>query len=338
MFVAVYLSALTDNMMKFVKQIGVEYVDLYQHLIPSYDKNLFRGLQKFDFYQNKEEISHVIKRVKENGLKINSFFAPPIRDALFGRTGGEKQIENVCKFIRLMGENQIYLVDLGIQDVAAGPVYVPGRYKKEHRGGYIMDAFSMKLFREELEKRDLNAPWSIHFTEKLSYTDYLSNCIKVLNEILPVAKEQNIKISSHFDDPPIGDERLLPGFRNHVQILELFDKVSSENFGISFCCGTRYESGTDIFKQIELFGKRKKLFHAHLRNVRGTIKTTSDYEEVALDDGEMDILEILKSFKKQGYNGAFNVDHLPEFIGDTDGKAGLCHSVAYLKGLLDSID
>lgn len=59
---------------------------------------------------------------------------------------------------------------------------------------------------------------------------------------------------------------------------------------------------------------------------------------VAIDDGEMNILEILKSFKKQGYNGAFNVDHLPEFIGDSDGKAGLCHSVAYLKGLLASID
>jgi len=338
MFVSAYLNSFTDEMMKFFRQIGLENVDLYQLVIPGYDRSLPRGMQKFDFNQSKDEILKVIKKVRGNGLKVNSFYAPPIRDALFGRKEGEKQVDNVCKFIRLMSENSIHLIHLGVHDVAGVTDYVPGRYKKEHRGGYVMDAFSLKLFNEQLEERDLNAPWSIHFREKLSFSDYFSNCVKVLKEIMSVAKELDVRAVSHFDDPPVDDDRLLPGFRDYVKILDLFDKVSSRNYGICFCCGTRYESGTGIFKQIEVFGRKKKLFHAHLRNVRGTVRTTGGYEEVTIDDGDMNVLEVIKAFKKQGYEGALNVDHLPEFIGDSDGKAALSHSVAYLKGLLASLD
>lgn len=341
MFISVYLGSyhsLSDETLKFIKQIGVDYVDLYQSVIPGYNENLPRGFQKFDFNRSKDDILKVIRRVRENGLEINSFFAPPIREALFGRKEGEKQVDDVCKFIRLMAENRIYLVDLGIQDVAAGPACVPGRYRKQHRGGYVMDAFNLKLFNEELEKKDLKAPWSIHFQEKLSFEDYFSNTVRILKEVQPVAEELDVRTMSHFDDPPIDDDRLLPGFRDHLKILELFEKVSSRNFGISFCCGTRYESGTDIFRQIEVFGRRKKLFHVHFRNVRGTVKTTGDYEEVALDDGDMDMLKVLEKLEEVGYNGAINPDHLPEFTGDVDHKAALAYSVAYIKGLMSVLN
>lgn len=333
MILSIYLHNLSNESFILLNQLGVSYVDLYQRVLPGYQKELHRGLQEFEF--NKDEIVKVIKRVRENGLRVNSFFAPPIRKALFGEPEGEKQIDNVCKFIKLMSENSIYLVDLGLQDVRQGPIGVPGRYVKEHRGGYKMDAFSVDLMLEELEKRNMNAPWAHNFKEKLSFEDYFKNCVRTLNAILPIAEEVNVKLMSHFEDPPIDDKRLLPGFTNPLQIRMLFEKINSKNFGISFCCGTRYESGIDVFQQIRMFGE--KIFFVHLRNVRGTITTTKGYEEVAIDDGDMNMLKVLKTLKEVKYEGAVNPDHLPLFLGDNNNetnKVGLAYTVGYIKALL----
>jgi mannonate dehydratase len=136
------------------------------------------------------------------------------------------------------------------------------------------------------------------------------------------------------EDPPINDYRLLPSIINHKQILKLFQKVSSKNFGLSFCLGTRYESGMDILEQIRVFGALKKIFHIHFRNVRGTIPSTDGYEEVAIDDGDIDMLQILKHLKKVGYDGAINPDHFPLFLDDPDYKASLSYTVGYVKGLM----
>jgi len=56
----------------------------------------------------------------------------------------------------------------------------------------------------------------------------------------------------------------------------------------------------DIYDQIRLFGRRGKIFHVHFRNVRGTIPSAGEYEEVALDDGDMDMFQILKTLKDVG--------------------------------------
>lgn len=326
-FISVYEGpSISDEKTSFLKQIGVECVDLY--ISP-------RGYQEYDFDKSKDRILNVIRDVRRRGLEVNAVFAPPVVQALFGGPEGEKQIEDVCRFIRLVAEKSVRLVEIGLQDVRHGPGGVPGRYEKEHRGRYRMAAFSLELMRKELEKREMNRPWSHNFSEKLAFDEYFSNCVKVMKSIVPVAEESNVRIMSHMEDPPLHDPRLLPSIINHMQILSLFDAVSSDNFGLCFCCGTRYESGMDIFKQIRIFGKRKKIFLVHFRNVRGTIPTTGDYEEVAIDDGDMDMLQVLNALKAVGYDGAINLDHLPVFIGDADRKAALAYTVGYIKGLME---
>jgi mannonate dehydratase len=219
-----------------------------------------------------------------------------------------------------------------------GPGGVPGRYDRIHRGGYTMAAFSLELMKKELKKRDLDKPWAHHFRDKVTSEDYFSRCIKICETVTPLAEEEGVKIALHTDDPPIPDrEGLLPGITDPLMITRLFESVPSKNLGLLFCCGTRYESGLDIYKQIRMFGEKNKIFHVHLRNVRGTIPSAREYEEVSIDEGDMNIFRIVQTLKEIGYDKRVYPDHVPTLIGDEKRRAALAFAVGYVKAVFSMI-
>jgi mannonate dehydratase len=342
--VAVRPRSLSDEEMKFIKQIGVEYVDVGPEIIIGSQveqTGLWTGLlpgfrvERLDI----KNVSKVIKKIRAANLDIASFVDfPPIRQALMGKHGGEKQLEDVCNFIELLGAESIPVTHLCLEQVRHGPSGIPGRYRREHRGGYQMDAFSLELMRKELAEKDLNAQWAHHFKDKITPEEYFSNCVKALERVIPVAEDSGVKLMIHTDDPPIPDsEGILPGITNPLLINRLFDAAPSKNLGLLFCCGTRYESGVNIYDQIRLFSRKNKIFHVHLRNVRGTLPNAGGYEEVALDDGDMDMFKVLKTLKEAGYKGVVNPDHIPILVGDTKGRASLAFAVGYIKALISEL-
>jgi len=140
----------------------------------------------------------------------------------------------------------------------------------------------------------------------------------------------------HGDDPPVSEEGLLPGLTSSEMLLRLFDEVPGEDCGILFCTGTRYESGVDIYEQIRAFGPR--IFHVHFRNVRGTVPRDGGYEEVMPDDGDMDMLEVLRALDGVGYRGSLNPDHFPLLASDTEERnAGRAFSVGHTRALLSAL-
>jgi len=69
--------------------------------------------------------------------------------------------------------------------------------------------------------------------------------------------------------------------------------------------------------------------------------TTKGYEEVAIDDGDMDMLKVFKTLKEVGYDGAVNSDHLPLFLGDNNyetNRVGLAYTVGYIRALLHHLN
>jgi len=323
MDVTVSLHNLSDDEMKFVKQIGVDYVDVHPYAL---------GFQPL----NLKDAAMIIRKIREAGLKVLSYRLGPtaLRDALMAKPEGEKQLEAVCELLRFLGSESVPLTWFGAGDtIRQGPRGVPGRYRRAHRGGYIMDAFSLELMRKEMVERDMSARWAHHFKEKLTPEDYFSNYVKVLEKIVPVAEESNVKLMSPFDDPPVPNfEGLLPGITNTVMIRRLLEAAPSKNWGMLFCVGTRYESGEDVYQQIRLLGN--KIFYVHFRNVRGTLPSTGEYEEVSLDDGDMDMFRVLKTLKEVGYEGALHPDHTPIMIEDEKGRASLAFAVGYIKALI----
>jgi mannonate dehydratase len=119
----------------------------------------------------------------------------------------------------------------------------------------------------------------------------------------------------------------------------MLDAVPSAHSGLLYCIGTRMESGVDIIKDIHAFGRRGKIFHTHFRNVRGTIPTHGGYQEVALHDGDQNMLLVLKALKAIGFDGGLQIDHLPRFDGDNafQGMAS-AYGVAYAKALLAALE
>jgi mannonate dehydratase len=107
---------------------------------------------------------------------------------------------------------------------------------------------------------------------------------------------------------------------------------------MTFCVGTRYESGEDVFEGIRRFGKQGKLCHVHFRNVRGTLPARRGYTEVFVDDGDLDMARVLRALDDVGYDGVIDYDHPVGIVGDEPlPKQYVAFAVGYMKGLIHGL-
>ncbi len=314
-----------DDEMTFMAQLGLKLVNISAMPTPETPEDPIQRLET------------LVRRIQAAHLKPH-LLRFTIVDALFNRPSGEDQLATACKLITYAGRAAIPLIWVWPLGIRQGPALVPGRYLRAHRGGYEMSAWSVERMRAELAKRDLTSRWAHHFTEMMSAEDYVAKLVKALQRLVPVAEAAGVKLMLHFDDPPVPDEaNLLPGIVNPLLITRVFEAVPSDHLGLLFCVGTRYESGVDVYDQIRLFGHHKKIFHVHFRNVRGTIPSAGGYEEVALDDGDLDMFKILKALQATGYDGSLSPDHPMILIGDEQRRASLAYHVGYMKALLSAL-
>jgi mannonate dehydratase len=156
---------------------------------------------------------------------------------------------------------------------------------------------------------------------------------------MPILDGSKTRLAMHGNDPPLyqhlGSPQILCRFTDFDR---LFREVPSQNTGITFCVGTRYESGEDVFAGIRHFGQQGKLFHVHFRNVRGTLPARRGYEEVFVDDGDLDMARVLRTLHEVGYAGVIDFDHPVGIVGDEPlPKQYIAFAVGYMRGLLDSL-
>ncbi|GIT30824.1 MAG: hypothetical protein Ct9H300mP1_28700 [Planctomycetaceae bacterium] len=78
--------------------------------------------------------------------------------------------------------------------------------------------------------------------------------LNIYRQVIPIVDGSKTKVAMHGNDPPlhnfVGSPQILC---RHRDFDRLFSEVPSANNGITFCCGTRYESGEDVLKGIEHF-------------------------------------------------------------------------------------
>jgi len=93
-------------------------------------------------------------------------------------------------------------------------------------------------------------------------------------------------------------------------------------------------TSTASVRVLRPYGRKGRLFTVHFRNVRGSLAASGGYEEVLLDDGDMNMARILHALQQVGFAGCINPDHIPALEGD-DGpiSVGLAYSVGYIKAL-----
>ena len=140
-----------------------------------------------------------------------------------------------------------------------------------------------------------------------------------LERVIPVAEENKIQMACHPNDPPApilrGVERwnypIFEGLKRYAELVE------SPYNGFNFCCGVVSEGledpGREVYEIIEYFGKRKKLFNIHFRNIRGGLH---NFQEVWLDEGDVDMYRVVKTLHDVEYPYMLMPDHAPSHPDD----------------------
>jgi mannonate dehydratase len=174
----------------------------------------------------------------------------------------------------------------------------------------------------------------------ISTEDLWDNLKYFLEEIIPIAEENNIKMAIHPDDPPwpiFGLPRIITSKENIKRFLNLVDH---SNNCITLCSGSLGSNpNNNVADIVRAFADR--IPFAHIRNVRtydnGDFIETSHRSE----DGTVDILEIVKAYHENDFNGYVRPDH-GRHIFDEKCRPGYGlydrgFGIMYLWGIWDSL-
>jgi mannonate dehydratase len=71
--------------------------------------------------------------------------------------------------------------------------------------------------------------------------------------------------------------------------------------------------------------------------VRGTLPARRGYEEVFVDDGDIDMARVVRTLDEVGYDGVIDYDHPMTISGDGPvPKQYIAFAVGYMRGLIQS--
>jgi mannonate dehydratase len=151
-----------------------------------------------------------------------------------------------------------------------------------------------------------------------------------LDEVLPVAEAAGVKLAAHPDDPP------MPTMRGQPRLVyqpHLYQRLLDLNPGpancLEFCLGTLAEmTEGDLYETVEQYSRQHKLAYVHFRNVRGKVP---NYRETFVDDGDIDMLRVLKILKRNHFDGVIIPDHTPQMTCDAPWHAGMAYALGYMK-------
>lgn len=161
---------------------------------------------------------------------------------------------------------------------------------------------------------------------------------RFLREVIPVAEEAGVRMALHPDDPPMptlrGHARLVHKPEHYQQVLDLYP---SPNNGLEFCQGTLAEmvGQMDVYQAIDAYAPTSKIGYVHFRNVKGKVP---HYHEVFVDEGDVDMIDCLRRYKRAGYDGVLIPDHTPQMTCAASWHAGMAYALGWMRAVISMLD
>ena len=309
--VAAWCFDLSDSGLKRLVQLGVECADAVP--IPTDDRGVF----------DLDEAAAIKRRISSFGVAVNRIHVQVFSEkATADDAAAEEELGVACDSLRVLGQTGYRLARIGFAH-STDP-WMVGHYDAVHRGGYRARGDSLAL-------GEGKEPASSEIQEK-----HWKRVCQAYEQLVPIAEEYGLKLMMHPSDPPTPDT-LFGGLNYH----RLIDAFPNACVGYLYCCGTRAEAGglPLVLDEIHNYGRKGRLFEIHFRNVRASFATAGSFEEVLLDDGDMNMFKILLELKRIGYEGALNADHYPLLEGDVRGGSSqsLAYSIGYMKAMLAAL-
>ena len=158
-----------------------------------------------------------------------------------------------------------------------------------------------------------------------------------LEAILPVAEESGVALAAHPDDPPMPTIRSTPRLVYQPQLYQkLLDLVPSPANQLEYCLGSLAEmTEGDLYECTESYAQQQKIGYVHFRNVRGKVP---HYKETFVDDGEIDMLRIVRILKRNNFQGVLIPDHAPQMSCEAPWHAGMAFALGYMRSALQVVE
>src|SRR6266571_4578848 len=159
-----------------------------------------------------------------------------------------------------------------------------------------------------------------------------------IRAVMPVAEKNQVRIGLHPDDPPVASLGCVArAFRTYAAYERAFEIAGSDNFGVCLCIGTWGEGGREGFGKdpvaaVRAFGAKKKIFKAHFRNVSSPLPK---FRETFVDNGYMDMYQVMKALAEVKFDGIVVPDHVP---GGGYPAANSSYTIGYMKALRDRVN
>jgi len=307
----------SDEDLRFVKQLGVEYVN-----IPSGGDSA-----------TLENYLHLRRKVETAGLKIwniGNSNVHNMEEVTLNLPGRDQKIEEYKTYLRNLGKVGIHYTTYahmgnGIWSTA----------REFTRGGASTRAFDLSKADEGVwAGKSFRGP--LTHGRIYSQKEIWDNYAYFVKAVVPVAVQEGIRIGIHPDDPPVPDlggvsRCIFSSFDGYKRALEIAD---SRNVGICLCVGCWLEGGNlmgkDVLETIRYFGGQGRIFKVHLRNVDAPLP---HFVETFLDNGYMDMYKVMRALREVRFDGAVIADHVPGMVGGT--RAATAYSIGYMRALLE---
>jgi len=314
---------LSEDAMRRVKQIGIDYIYMADSPPIPWDEDTIRSL---------------MERLKSGGLTLGNMMIPwmtPSRtangsfpNAIFGRPGRDEEIEKVRQSIRAAGRAGLPVVEYNWYAHRATDGYA----REPGRGGARLTSFDYDRMKDLPPLPEEGA----HSLEEM-----WSNITYFLKAVVPVAEESGVRLALHPNDPPPpfsrGSGQIMGSLEGWKHLIEV---VPSTSNGITFDCGVTRELGEDPVEVCRYFGTRGRINQVHFRNVRTQVPRLK-YTEVFPDQGEVNMLAVMKELVRQKYPRMVFPEHPSGLDGYRDqprsgAYASWAYNVAYARAMLQA--
>jgi mannonate dehydratase len=309
---------LDDAAMRRVKQLGVDWVLSGGPAIP----------------WTEETLRALVDKLATGGLKLGNLMIGGFPNTLYGRPGRDEEIESVKASIRAAGKVGLPVIEYNFYAHRA----IEGYYEVQGRGGAGLTAFDANRIKDlpPLPKEGAH-----------TLDEMWANIAYFLKAVVPVAEQANVRLALHPNDPPVhlsrGSGQIMGTVEGWKHLISIVDSPAN---GITFDCGVTREMGHDPVEVCRYFGTRDRINHVHYRNVK-VRKPYDDYTEVFIDEGENNMLAIMRELVAVRYKHLIYPEHERALDYDRErgirnqypgggGYAGMVYDIGYARAMLQA--
>lgn len=348
-----YRHMLTPSNLAFARQVGATHVIV--HLVDYFRQGGAANPRKDqptgelagwglagdpDRLWTVEDMREIKKQIEQAGLvweAIENFDPAHWSDVLLDGPRKQAQLEGLKTTIRRVGEVGVPIIGYNFS-IAGVAGRISGPFARGGATSVGMDGpLEAPIPNGMVWNMTYDASAPPGYLPKTTHDQLWARAADFLNECLPTAEDSGVRLAAHPDDPPTSTLRGQPRLVYRPDLYQkLIDINQSPSNQLECCVGTLAEMKEgDVYDAVDRYSAQQRIAYVHLRNVRGK---APHYKEMHIDDGDVDVLRILRILSKNNFSGVVIPDHAPQLTCDAPWHAGMAFAMGYLRACFESIE